>query len=63
MGIICNDKTVRSNTVEDLKKFNSQPLATQAREGEQLVSIMPAIKKAFDLMGDDIVELSTKTML
>ena len=30
------------------------------KRGEQLISVMPAIKKAFDLMGDDIVELSTK---
>ena len=33
---------------------------TQAKKGEQLVSMMPAIKKAFNLMGDDIVELSTE---
>ena len=60
MQIISNDKTVRSNTVNDLKEFNSQSLATQAKKGEQLVSMMPAIKKAFDLMGDDIIELSTE---
>ena len=58
--IIANDKTVRSDTVQDLKEFNSQPLATQAKKGEQLVSMMPAIKKAFNLMGDDIVELSAE---
>ena len=29
--IISNDKTVRSNTIQDLKDFNSQSLATQAR--------------------------------
>ena len=57
--IIANDGTVRSDTVHDLKEFKNQSLATQAKKGEQLVSMMPAIKKAFDLMGDDIVELST----
>ena len=57
---IANDKTVRSDTVQDLKQFNSQSLATQAKKGEQLVSMMPAIKKAFNLMGDDMVELSTE---
>ena len=31
------------------------------KKGEQLVSMMPAIKKAFNLMGDDIVELSTES--
>ena len=60
MQIISNDNTVRSDTIKDIKGFNSQSLATQAKKGEQLVSMRPAIKKAFDLMGDDVVELSTK---
>ena len=60
MQIISNDKTVRNDTVQDLKEFNQQSLTTQAKKGEQLVSMMPAIKKAFNLMGDDIVELSTE---
>ena len=58
--IIANDKTIRSDTVEDLKEFDNQPLATQAKEGKQLVSMMPAIRKAFDLLDDDIIELSTE---
>ena len=60
MQIISNDKKVRSNTVNDLKEFNNQSLIIQAKKGEQLVSIMPAIKKAFDLMGDGIIDLSTE---
>ena len=60
MQIISTDKTVRNDTIEDIREFNSQSLATQAKKGEQLVSMMPAIKKAFDLMGDDIVDLSTE---
>ena len=32
--IIANDKTVRSDTVQDLKEFNSQSLATQAKKKE-----------------------------
>ena len=60
MQIIFNDKTVKNDTVQDLKEFNQQSLTTQAKKGEQLVSMMPAIKKAFILLGDDIVELSTK---
>ena len=55
---IANDKTIKSDTVQDLKEFNNQSLATQAKK-EQLVSMMPAVKKAFSLMGDDIVERST----
>ena len=60
MQIISTDKTVRNDTVQDLKDFNSQSLTTQAKKGEQLVSMMPAIIKAFNLLGDDIVELSTE---
>ena len=60
MQLSSNDVTVRKDTIEDLKDFNQQSLTTQAKKGEQLVSMMPAIKKAFNLLGDDIVELSTE---
>ena len=60
MQIISTDKTVRINTVIVSKEFNNQSLAIQAEKGEQLVSMMPAIKKAFDLSRDDIVDLSTE---
>ena len=60
MQIISKDKTVRNDTILDLKQFNSQSLTTQAKKGEQFVSMMPAIKKVFDLLGDDIVDLSTE---
>ena len=55
-----NGKIVRSNTVDVLKEFNSQSLITQAKKGEQLVSMVVAIKNAFDLLGDDLVEISTE---
>ena len=58
--IISNDKSVRSDTVHDLKEFNNQSLATQAKRGEHLVPMMPAIKKTTNLMRDDIVQLSTE---
>ena len=60
MQFISKDETVRSDTLQDLKEFNQQPLTTQAKKDEQLVSKKPAIKKAFNLMGDDIVELSVE---
>ena len=60
MQLSSNDKTVRNDTIQDLKEFNSQSLTTQAKKGEQLVSMMPAIKRAFNLMGDDIIELHTE---
>ena len=40
---ISNDKTVRNDTIQDLKEINQQSLTTQAKKGEQLVSMMPAI--------------------
>ena len=60
MQVISTDKTVRNNIIEDLKEFNSQSLNTQAKKGEQLVAMMPALKKAFNLLGDDLVELSSE---
>ena len=55
-----SDQTVRNDTIQDLKDFNQQSLSTQAKKVEQLVSMMPAIKKAFNLLGDDIIELSVE---
>ena len=60
MQIFSNDITVRNDTIQDIKEFSSQSLTTQAKKGEQLVSLMPGIKKGFNLMGDDIVVLSTE---
>ena len=60
MQLISSDQTVRNDTIEDLKDFNSQSLSTRAKKGEQLVSMLPAIKKAFNLLGDGIVDLSTE---
>ena len=45
MQLISNDKTVRTDIIQDLKEFNQQSLTTQAKKGEQIFSIMPAIKK------------------
>ena len=60
MQIISNDKTVKNDTIQDLTELNSQSLSSRAKKGEQLTSMMPAIKKVFDLLGDDIVVLSTE---
>ena len=60
MQLISNDNTVRNDTIQDLKEFNQQSLTTQAKKGEQLTAMMPAIKKAFNVLGDDIIELSTE---
>ena len=60
MQISYTNQKVRNNTIQDLKDFNQQSLSTRAKKGEQLVSMMPAIKEAFKLMGNDIVELSTE---
>ena len=60
LQLVSTDQTVRNDTIEDLRAFNSQSLSTRAKKGEQLVSMMPAIKEAFTLMGNDIVDLSTE---
>ena len=57
---ISNDENVRSKAVQDIKGFDSQSLATQAKKGgEQLVSLMLVSKNEFDLMDDDLAELSS----
>ena len=60
MQIFSCDKTVRSDSIEDLKESNNQSLTTQSKKGEQLVSMVPAIKKAFNLLGYSIKELHTE---
>ena len=60
MQIISNDETQRNGTIQDIKDFNSQSLTTQTKVREQLVSLLTAIKKALDLLGDGIVELSSE---
>ena len=55
-----NDRTIKSKTVNDSKIFRPQSLATQVKKGEELVSMIPAFKKAFDLMGDGIKLFSTE---
>ena len=57
---ISTDKTVRRDTIQDSTHYNSQSLTTQAMKGEQLISMMPAIKKAFNVSANDIIELSTE---
>ena len=60
MQIFSNDKTVRSDTIQGLKEFKQQSQTTQVKKREQVVSMMPAFKKASDLLGNDIVNLSVK---
>ena len=44
MQIVSDDKMIRSNTVQDLKDFNSQSSTTQAKQEKRLVCMMPATK-------------------
>ena len=60
MQLISTDQTIRNDTMQDLRDFNQQSLSTQAKRGEELTAMIPAIKKAFNLLGDDIIELSTE---
>ena len=60
MQIISTDKTVRNDTIQDLKDFSNQSLTTQAKKREQLFCMMAAFKKAFNFLGDNMVELFTE---
>ena len=60
MQIISQNKTVRIDTVQNLKEFNAESLSTKTKMGEQLLSMMPAIKKALNLLIHDIVDLHTQ---
>ena len=60
MQISSSDQSVRNDTIQESKELNSQSLTTQAKKGEQLVSTMPALKKAFNILGDDIIKLSVE---
>ena len=57
---IFSEETARSDTKKDLKEVNAQSLTNQAKKGKQLVTMMPANKIAFCLLGYDIVDLSTE---
>ena len=53
LHFVSTDKSLGSETIQDLKGFNSQSLSTQAMKGEQIVSMMPSIRKTFDKRGDN----------
>src|SRR5207247_2122558 len=61
--LVKTNNEVRNEIINDLKEFNNQTLVTQAKKGEELVAMMPAVKKAFNMMADDIFELSTENDL
>ena len=60
MQLSSTDQTVRNDAIQDLNEFKQQSLSTQAKKGEQLTAMISAIKKAFNLLGDDIVDLSAE---
>ena len=57
MQHISIDKIVRSNKIPGVKDFTSQSPTTQAKKAEQFF-LWCLLKKDFDLVGDDIGELS-----
>ena len=62
MQLISSGQTIRNDTEQVSKDFNSQSLATQTKIGQRVVSMIPAIKKAFNLKGDGKI-IYKKTML
>ena len=57
---ISNDETLRSNAILDLKVFNFQSVALQAKKEEQVVSAMLSFGKTSDRMGDNVAERATE---
>ena len=42
MQILLNDKTVRNDTIQDLKEFNQQSLTTQAKTKSRTIGFYDA---------------------
>ena len=57
IDIVKGDKIIREETKQALKEYNAQSLQSQAMKGEQLTCMMPAIKRAFELVRDDNYDL------
>jgi hypothetical protein len=57
IDIVKGDKVIREETKQVLKEYNEQSLQSQAKKGAQLTAMMPAIKRAFELVRDDNYEL------
>ena len=51
MQIISADKTVRSDTIEDLKEFNSQSATTQAKKNRAISFCDTCYQKSFQSNG------------
>ena len=60
MEIISTDEFVRSDAILDLKEIQLTIFIESSQKRDQLTSMMPDIEEAFDLMGVDIVDLSTE---
>ena len=63
MQTFSNDKSMRYDTVQTFENLTSRPLVTKAEKGEDLISMMFAIKKVFVLMDGHIVERATENKI
>lgn len=60
LQIIKNDINIKNESKQVLKEFRKENLCNQAKQGEKLVTMMPGIKEAFNILRDDIYELGTE---
>ena len=51
-----SNKTVREETIQDIKDLKSKSNLTQAKRGKELVAMMPAVENFSNLLGDDITK-------
>ena len=56
------DKKLREETIRDLKDYKSQSILTQAIR-EEFLTTLPAVKRRYNILGDEIMELDTENII
>ena len=55
-----NDKDIRQETIRDLIAKEPKAILTQSKKGEELVAMLTANKKGFEIMRDEIMQADTE---
>ena len=53
-----NCKKLGGETIQESEDYKSQPLQAQVIRGEELVALLPAIRKRYNSLEDEIMELT-----
>ena len=57
------DKTIRVETMQDIKSIWTRKILTQAERAKTLVARLPTIKKRYNMLENEILELSTEKII